>query len=186
MTTFKKLLAVKFLVFIKKCFSFGRVVKFIYKQYLNVLWTKIAYLDTFLFHQPFLMNVSLLSSTALWKNISRFFTLEDHLNFLWSSLGTVFQQDYRTAVFVEYKYQAFCLNYLFKTNKQATPPPKKHQKPTKTNKPNTHKTAKTPQTTPTKKTPNPRRAFVLVSFSMTGQREEKEKWVQTGKTSSQG
>lgn len=55
---------------------FGRVVMLIYKQYLNVLWMKIDYLDIFLFHQPFLMNVYLLSSTALWKNIvSRPFTL---------------------------------------------------------------------------------------------------------------
>lgn len=41
--------------------------------------------------------------------IKTFHSRQDHLTFLWNSLGNVFQQDCRTAVLVEYKYPTFPL-----------------------------------------------------------------------------
>lgn len=92
----------------------------IYKQYLNVLWMKMDYLDIFLFHQPFLVNVSLLSSPALWKNIiTRPFTLGKTIlhscEIVWVMY---FSKTAELLCLLNTNIQLFHLNYEIETNQR--------------------------------------------------------------------
>lgn len=125
---------------------FGRALMLIYKQYLNVLWMKMDYLDIFLFHQPFLVNVSLLSSPALWKNIiSRPFTLGKTILHYYEIVWVIyFSKTAELLCSLNTNIQLFHLSYEIKTNQ-----PNPQTTPTKKTK---QKTKKPPQTKP-----NPRR-----------------------------
>lgn len=81
---------------------------------------KMDYLDIFLFHQPFLVNVSLLSSPALWKNIiSRPFTLGKTIlrscEIVWVMY---FSKTAELLCLLNTNIQLFHLNYGIETNQR--------------------------------------------------------------------